>query len=565
MIIGVLGGLACALLILVWWLLFSRVPWRDRIVAIALVLGLALITRFLIHPSIAGGMMGMMYPIFVLPFLMLALVVWAWLSRRTTGAPRWAMLAGLVAIACGFVLALRTDGIKGEGGMQLAWRWTKTAEERLVEKVPVSALPVAAATPVETRETSVASEPTPVVEPKPPAAKTVAVAEPVQRAEWPGFRGPARDGVVHGVRIETNWAQTPPVQVWKRDVGPGWSSFAVRGDVFYTQEQRGDAEIVACYKLANGEPVWAHKDSTRFYESNGGPGPRSTPTVSGNRVFTFGATGIVNALEARTGALIWQKNAATDTGAKTPEWGFSSSPLVVGDLVIIAASGRLAAYDAAKGALRWTMATGKGSYSSPHLAEFDGVRQVVLLSGVGATSVSPADGKVLWKHDWDAVFITQPAVLPDGLLIAGADASGGLGVRRLLIAKQGDVWKVEEQWTSKGLKPYYNDLVIHNGYAYGFDGAILSCIDLKDGSRKWKGGRYGHGQMVLLADQGVLVVMSEEGELALVSADPAQFQELGRVPAINGKTWNHPVVANGLVLVRNGEQMAAFRLPGSSS
>src|SRR5262249_41939867 len=121
-------------------------------------------------------------------------------------------------------------------------------------------------------------------------------------------------------------------------------------------------------------------------------------------------------------------------------------------------------------------------------------------------------------------------------------------------------WSVTERWTSNGLKPYFNDFVVHDGYAYGFDGSILSCIDLKDGTRKWKGGRYGNGQLILLADQGLLLVLSEEGELALVRAAPDQFTALARFPAIEGKTWNHPVLVEDILLVRNGEEMAAFRL-----
>jgi hypothetical protein len=188
----------------------------------------------------------------------------------------------------------------------------------------------------------------------------------------------------------------------------------------------------------------------------------------------------------------------------------------------------------------------------------DGVAQILLLSDTGATSVALSDGTLLWEHAWKGYPIVQPALTADGdVLISVSEQSG---TRRLAVARGPGGWTVEERWTSSGLKPYFNDFVIHNDHAFGFDGSILACIDLKDGSRKWKGGRYGNGQLVLLPDQDLLLVLSEEGELALVRATPDRFTELARFPAIEGKTWNHPVLVGDVLLVRNGQEMAAFRL-----
>jgi outer membrane protein assembly factor BamB len=366
---------------------------------------------------------------------------------------------------------------------------------------------------------------------------------------------------VHGVRIETDWAKTPPVEVWRRKIGPAWSSFAVRGNLLYTQEQRGDDEIVASYRLNSGAPVWRHRDATRFWESNAGAGPRATPTLSGGRVYTLGGTGILNVLDADRGAVIWTRNAATDTGAKVPYWGLAGSPLVVDDLVIVAVSGHLIAYDRATGNRRWLGETTGVGYSSPHLVTLGGVPQIVLLSGTGATGVALADGKKLWAHEWSGFASLQPAKTGESdLLIASGGAAGGVGTRRIAVTHGPGGWAAAERWTSNGLKPYFNDLVVHEGHAYGFDGRILACIDLADGTRKWKGGRYGNGQLVLLPEQDLLLVLSEDGELALVSATPGGFTELARVPALEGKTWNHPVVVGDLLLVRNDQEMAAFRL-----
>jgi outer membrane protein assembly factor BamB len=463
-----------------------------------------------------------------------------------------------------FVL-LRTGGVvSGLIGSEFHWRWTPTPEERLLAQAAVEPTtpppaPAPAATPTAPAPTQAPSPS--VVADKPAAPAAPAAVE--TKADWPGFRGPARDGVVRGVRIETDWSQKPPVALWRRPIGPGWSSFAVDGNRLYTQEQRGNDELVSAYDLGTGKPVWIHRDAARFWESNAGAGPRGTPTLSHGRVYTFGATGILNALDAGNGAVVWSRNAASEAEVEVPMWGFASSPLVVGDVVVVAASGRLAAYDAATGKPRWLGPKGGGGYSSPHLVTIDGVPQILLLRGARTLSVAPADGTQLWEHSSGEPVgsIVQPGLAANGdLLIATNDVMGGLGIRRIAVARGPAGWTVEERWTSRGLKPYFNDFVVHKGHAFGFDGSILSCIDLEDGKRLWKGGRYGQGQLVLLPDQDLLLLLSEEGELAMVRATTDQFTELARLPAIEGKTWNHPVLVRDVLLVRNGEQMAAFRL-----
>jgi outer membrane protein assembly factor BamB len=574
MIAGVAGGLA----VLGWWLFFSRAPWAERVGVIVFMVAAVLAASRVVHRSITNGMMGMMLPIFSIPVMTLALVAAVAASRRLSDKTRRASIAVAILLACGVFTLLRTGGIWGEGRSELHWRWTATPEELLLAQAddePEGPPPTAAEAPASS-STASAADAGEKPGPAPGHADSASSAAPTAanasenppsltatglRSVWPGFRGPNRDGIIRGVRIETDWKKSPPVELWRQKIGPGWSSFAVRGDVCYTQEQRGNDEIVSCYNLINGKPVWRHRDAARFWESNGGAGPRATPTLSRGRLYTFGATGILNALDANSGAVVWSRNAASDTGTKTPGWGFSSSPLVLNDVVIVAASGRLAAYDISTGKSRWVAPERGGSYSSPQLVTIGGVPQVLLLSSTGATSVAPADGTVLWEYAWSGMPILQPARTADGdLLITTGDMSGGAGTRRIAVSHGADVWTVNERWTSTGLKPYFNDIVVHKGYAYGFDGSILACIDLKDGQRKWKGGRYGHGQLVLLADQDLLLVVSEEGELALVSATPDGFKELAKVSAIEGKTWNHPVLAGDILLVRNGEEMAAFRL-----
>jgi outer membrane protein assembly factor BamB len=564
MLFAVFGGLLLGVAVIVWWLFFSRAPWLERIGAIVLMIAAIPALYRVVHPSISNGMMGGMVPVFSMPLLCLGLVGWAVISRRLSTGPRWIALAVAIGLTSSVMTLIRTGGIGGGQLADLHWRWTPDAEARLLaqgndDPIPPPAAPAIAEAP---------KEATPAVAPAVPAATgaetsvpapTVA---PVAKAEWPGFRGRLRDSIVRGVRIATDWSSTPPMEMWRRPIGPAWSSFAVHGNVIYTQEQRGEDEIVAAYSLTTGEPVWRHREAARFWESNAGAGPRGTPTLSEDgRVYAFGGTGILNALDAQSGKAIWSRNAAADTKKATPDWGFSSSPVVLGDLVIVGVAGQLAAYDRATGAPRWLGPVNGGSYSSPHLMTIGGVTQILQPSGAGLTSVA-VDGTMLWEHHWSGGTILQPAQMTDGdILFTVLGGAGGAGTRRIAVTNASGKWTSEERWTSTGLKPYFNDLVVHNGHAYGFDGSILASIDLKDGMRTWKGGRYGQGQMVLLPDQDLLLVLSEEGELALVKATPDQFTEVARLKALEGKTWNHPVIVGDILLVRNAEEMAAFRLP----
>ena len=544
--LSMMGSILCTLAIALWWAFFSRATRLERWGGTALMIVSLAAAWSLRHESMdLPWLLG-----YAVPVLSLALVAWAVTSRRLADGPRRATMAATIVLVSGVWLLVRTDGITGDHVSKFAWRWTETPEDNLLadagDEPSALALTSTAAEPPEQRPVSPVGD-----ESRRSAGET--------GTDWPGFRGPGRDGIVRGVRIETDWAGRPPVEMWRRRIGPGWSSFAVRGDLLYTQEQRGKTEVVSCYKATTGQPVWTHRDAARFFESNAGAGPRGTPTLSNGRVYTFGATGILNALDARNGSVVWTRNAASDTGATVPYWGFSSSPLVVGDVVIVATAGQLIAYDCSNGNPRWRGPAGGGSYSSPHQVTIDGVTQILLQSDSGAISVAPADGKRLWEHSWPGSPIVQPALTANGDVLIAASAESG--TRRIAVARGSGEWAVEERWTSFDLKPYFNDFVIHKGHVFGFDARILSCIDLENGERKWKGGRYGNGQLVLLPDQDLLLVLSEEGELALVPAAPEEFKELARFKAIEGKTWNHPVLVGDILLVRNGQEMAAFRLP----
>jgi outer membrane protein assembly factor BamB len=527
--LGILGGLLGALGIWIWWAFFSRAPAIERWGAIILMIISLLVTSQFIHISIATGGQGMMFVIFSIPILAFMFVIWAVASQYLSPRVRRVSMIATIMIACGAWTLVRNKGITGDFNLDLAWRWEETPEERLLARDSEETIDIS---PVS--------------------------GEMVTKAVWPGFRGPNRDGIIKGIRIETDWSAKPPDELWRRPVGPGCSSFAVSGDFLYTQEQRGDDEMITCYHLYTGEPVWRHRDSARFWDSHAGAGPRSTPTINNGRVYTLGATGILNALDAGDGSLIWTREIESDSDTKHSGWGYCSSPLVIDDVVIVAVVGQLAAYDLATGDPRWFGPEGGDGYSSPHLLTIDGITQVVLLSEDGATSLSPYDGTLLWKYSWPGGSrIIQPAMTPDGdLLICDAD---GTSLRRLKVQYISGVWNFEESWTSSQLKPNFNDFVVNKGHAYGFNGPMLTCIDIKDGRRKWRGGRYG-GQLILLADQNLLIVLTEKGEIALVEANPQKFTELVKKQAIEGKTWNHPVLAGDVLLIRNMQEMVAYRL-----
>lgn len=535
--------LGAFVLLNVWWLFASRLPWSDRLWVFG-ILAAAVIAAIVIGGNDFPFMAHVLY---TLPVVVTVWVGWLMVTPMLKWPTRRTGLLLLVVAAISFFPMLRVEGMDGAFNPKISWRWTPTAEQQHLAEL--KSAPKASKPDDSTTETQ-----------KP-------VELELQSGDWPEFRGPQRDSRLSGVRIQTDWEKTPPKQLWKHRIGPGWSSFSVVGDRLFTQEQRGDDELVICYDVNHdGREIWSHANETRFTELVAGPGPRGTPTFHKGRIFALGANGRLNCLDAATGKLIWDKDIVQDSGAKIPMWGFSSSPLVVDGLVTVFAGGpeskSVLAYREDSGDLAWAAGDGTLSYCSTQLNKINGVDQLLMITDVGMYALQPKTGEILWQHSWPSegiARVVQPALIGTNDLLIGTGM--GIGTRRINIKLAADKWETTESWTSRAFKPYYNDYVVLNDHLYGFDGNIFLCADVNDGKVKWKTRGYGNGQVLLLVDQALLLILTEQGEVVLLEAKPEKGPEIGRFKAIEGKTWNHPVVAHGKLFVRNAEEVACFELP----
>ncbi|MFI4875348.1 MAG: PQQ-binding-like beta-propeller repeat protein, partial [Blastopirellula sp. JB062] len=423
------GAFGCLFLAGLWLVAFSRLPARHRIYSILFLIAIGAAVVLFSHAS----MQPLLLLVLIAPWALVAsgaaallLTPLGWRWQRATLVLIW-LATGV------FALSARFDGVRGSVSVDYSPRWVPTKEEALLAELERKPIPLV----------------TPDLDPSLSLD-----------SDWPGFRGASRDGVLRDAKFALDWNERPPQELWRNKIGPGWSSFCVFGDRIATQEQRGADELVVCYEAQSGKPIWRYAIPARFEEPLAGPGPRATPTYHDGKLYSLGASGFVSCVDAITGEEIWRRDLKEDVGAKTPEWGFSSSPLIVGETAIVFAGDQqddgdaVVAYDLASGELAWKSGRGSHSYSSPHLATLAGVDQVVMLTDYGVQGLAPSDGQVLWEHEWDIKpgnRVVQPQVIDDSVYVG---TGIGMGTMKVDVKRDADAWSTQEAWISRNLKPY---------------------------------------------------------------------------------------------------------------
>lgn len=481
-----------------------------------------------------------------------ALGIWFLFLSRLSRRVRLAGVVAAAAAALALPALFRIRGLTGDFVPVIEPRWASRPAPRPADRSILPPTPAPTAVPV------------PVAAPSAPAARAP-VPPPPQPDEpaFPQFLGPSRDGRLAGPVLARDWPVRPPREVWRVPVGEAWSGFAVARGVAVTQEQHGGEERVVAYDVATGRVRWSHGDAARYATTIAGVGPRATPAIAGERVFTLGATGILNALELATGRVQWTRNVLEEHRAVAPEWGKSSSPVVEGGRVVVSVGATdghsLVAYDARDGAPAWNAGSDRSSYSTPAVLTLAGRRQLVALNAASLSALDPASGTLLWEQPFPG---GQPNVAspvatgPDRVMVS---VGYGIGSKSYQVLDRGGSLAAAPLWESPRLKSKFANLVVHDGLVYGLDDGVLTCLDPATGERRWKDGRYGHGQLLLVG--ALLLVQTEDGEVVLVEPAPDALRELARLRVLDGKTWNPPALAGRLLLVRNDREAAAFQLP----
>jgi outer membrane protein assembly factor BamB len=386
-------------------------------------------------------------------------------------------------------------------------------------------------------------------------------------ADWPQFLGPARNATSPETGLLASWPKKGPPVLWDREVGEGFSGPVVAGGRLVLFHRVGDDEVVECLDAATGKELWKHTTPTAYVDPLGkGNGPRSTPAIAGGRVYTLGPGGLLLCLNLEDGKKVWQRALLEDYSlVERSYFGVGTSPLVEGDRVLVNVGARgagIVAFDRNTGAEVWKATSQGASYASPVAATLDGVRQVLFFTREGFVSLDPATGDVRSAKRWRSrnnasVNAASPVVFDGHVFLSACYDTGGLLLR---VKKDG----VEQVWSNdESLSCHFGTPVYHDGHLYGFhgrqeEGGKLCCVEAKTGKVCWTADDYGCGSLIL-AD-GRLIVLSEKGELALVAADPAKYQELARAPVLNGTCRAHLALADGRLYARDGRKLVCWNL-----
>jgi outer membrane protein assembly factor BamB len=392
-----------------------------------------------------------------------------------------------------------------------------------------------------------------------------------QGLNWPQWRGPNRDGFSFEKGLADHWPEKGPEVLWQISVGEGYSGVAVSNGRLFSMWDEAESQYLICMDARNGKEIWRHKIGSS-YKDGWGNGPRSTPVVDNNIVYVTSAHGHLLAVNISDGKALWSRDFPTEYGGRIPDHGYSSSPLVEGDKLFVEVGGKedysFVAFNKSTGEVVWHAHTDEPSYSSPIAVTMHNTRQIVFLSAAGLFSVSPDDGRLYWRYDWEArcpatklpTNIATPIfIAPDKIFISGGYGTvTGAAVVRL--TKQNEQFSVEELWNSKAMKNVINSSVLYENHIYGFDNNKLACVDVMTGEERWKIRGFQRGSLIV-AD-GHLIVLGERGKLALVEASPVEFKEISSVQILDGICWTSPSLANGKLYLRNHEEMIAFNLSG---
>jgi outer membrane protein assembly factor BamB len=379
--------------------------------------------------------------------------------------------------------------------------------------------------------------------------------------EWSQWRGPNRDGISTETGLLQEWPAGGPRLVWQgTGAGTGYSSMSTSGGRLYTIGARDDVEYVMAFDRASGKKLWETANGRRFRNEQG-DGPRSTPTTEGNLVYAFGGTGELSCLDATTGRKVWSVNVVQKFGGVTPYWGYSESPLIVGDRIVLNAGGRRAsiiALNKADGATVWQQPGDEAGYSSPVLMRTGSLQQVVFFTADRGLAVDPRDGRLLWSYDRvsnNTANIATPVVRGNRVFFS---SDYGTGAGLVDVRASGNLASASEVYFTREMRNHHASSVLVAGHLYGFNSSILTALQFDTGELAWRNRSVGKGSLIS-ADQR-LYLFSENGVVGLADASPAGYQERGRFELRTGAspTWSHPIITNGLLILRDQDRIYAY-------